>query len=332
MSAKQRSKRKRHARKAPRQSNLVEFPGGPGGISPEESQIGVSVAMESILRVIRPMVQNREFESPEEMEAFLENISEEDFRRARAELMASDPAEEAQLLAYQAMLESESDEEAAALARRAVECDPHCVDALVVLAELGAGERVDRFIAALEKIVETGRARLGEPPLGDDDEGVWEALEWRPYLRAVFRLAEALRISGRTGEAVARLEELMDLNPLDHQLAREPLLACYLALDEIGGARKLLFQFEGDRSAVFLWGRVLERYLSEDFEGALAVLQHARRQNPQAGQYLTFLSPAPDLDPDSYMPGTQEEAVHCLYIMGLAWANYPEAIHWVRAH
>jgi tetratricopeptide (TPR) repeat protein len=332
MSAKQRNKGKRHARKAPGQSNVVAFPGAPGEIPLEESQVGASVAMESILRVIRPMVQNREFESPEEMEAFLEHISEEDFRRARAELMATDPAEEAQLLAYQAMLESENDEEAAALARRALECDPHCVDALVLLAELGAGERVDQFIAALEKIVEKGRAGLGEPSFGEDAEGIWDTLEWRPYLRTVFRLAEALRISGRTSDAIARLEELMDRNPLDHQRAREPLLACYLALDEIGSARKLLFQFEGDSSAVFLWGRVLERYLSEDPEGALAVLRQARRQNPHAERYMTFLSPAPDLDPDSYMPGTQEEAVHCLYIMGLAWANYPEAIHWVRAH
>lgn len=336
--------RKRHAErqnrvppvKQPPRPEMAEAappPGtGEGEIALEESQAGPAVAMESILRVIERLAADQGVATPEGMEALLREMTQEEFERARERWIASGPRERAQDLAYRAMLEAGSDEEAVALARRALDADPECVDALVVLAELTSGDRVGDFIERLKEAVAVGRKALG----GELDAGhggaLWEVFEARPYLRARFRLADALRVADRCGEAVEHLEGLMELNPEDHQRAREPLLACYLSQGRLDDARTLLAEFHDDDSAVFRWGRLLERLVSEDPAGALAALERARAQNPHAERFLTFRRQPPETKPDTYTPGSREEAVHCLYMMGFAWAAHPEAVHWVRSH
>ena len=181
-SRKSKEPKPRVARKQPPRTEVIVLPGAEEE-SAAESQLAASVAMEGILRVVRPMLAERDFSSPEEMEAFLESISEDDFLRARAALIAGSPREEAQQLAYQAMLEVEEDEEAVELARRAFQLDPECVDALVLLAELTCDDRVGEFIERLEHAVETGRRVLGEAFFKAHPDDVWEALEARPYAR-----------------------------------------------------------------------------------------------------------------------------------------------------
>lgn len=296
----------------------------------EESQPGPAVAMESILRIIEHAAAERSVTTPEEMEKLMNELSSEEFERARDKWIASGPRARAQDLAFRAILEAGSDEEAVALARRALKADPECVDALAVLAELTSGDRVEEFLERLKEAVAVGRKALaGEPH--DAGGPLWDSLEARPYMRARFRLADALRVVGRYGEAVEHLEALMDLNPDDHQRAREPLLACYLSQGRLDEARELLARFYEDESAVFRWGRLLERLLSDDATGAAAALERARDQNPYVERFITFRRQPPDCKPETYTPGTREEAVHCLYMMGFAWAAHPEAIHWVRS-
>lgn len=124
----------------------------------------------------------------------------------------------------------------------------------------------------------------------------------------------------------------MQLDQEDHQRAREPLLACYLAQSRLEETRLLLARFYDDESAVFRWGRVLERILAEDFPGAAAALACARDRNRHAEFFLTFRRQPPGKKPSTYAPGSPDEAVHCTYTMGLAWAAHPEAVHWVRSH
>jgi tetratricopeptide (TPR) repeat protein len=287
--------------------------------------------MERILRVVYHAAGRAGGAPLEDPEEFLTGFSEDDYNRALADLIAGDPRAHAQELAYQAIFDADTDKEAVALARRALELDPVCVDALAVLAEIQCGEHVGEFIALLEEAVAAGRRSLGEPFFEEHAGALWEELGARPYLRARYRLADAMRISGRAEEAIAHFEGLLDLNPLDHQRARDPLLACYLGKSDLAGARALLYEFASDDSSVFHWGRVLERYLSGDPEGALSNLQRARLQNRHTEKFLTFRAAPPSEKSDEYAPGDANEAVHCLYIMGLAWAGHPEAVDWARS-
>jgi len=296
----------------------------------QDSQVALSIPMERLLRVVGSAIDEDRLEGPEDVERFLVDFSEERYAGALEALRASGPREKAQQLAYDALLDAETDEEALKLARQALEIDPDCVDARMVVAECIHTEHVAAFIADVEEAVRVGERALGEGFLETHEGEVWDALEARPYLRARYRLADACRLNGRAQDAIDHLEALLKLNPLDHQRVRDPLLACYLASDRLDDARRLLLQFPLDDSAVFHWGRVLERLLSEDPSGAYRALKKANEQNPFAEAYLTFAKKPPAEMPETYVPGAEEEAVHCLYILGTALAAHPAAITWVR--
>ena len=295
----------------------------------DEAQIGSALPMERLLRVLRHAVNGRDFASQRDVEDFLAKFSEDDYNQALAHLTAGNPREQAQQLAYEAIMDAETDEHAVALAERALALDPGCVDAQVILAEIQCVDREKEFVDRLQEIVAKAGAALEPRP---KEKHLWSVLEARPYLRAKFRLGDALRATGQLGPAMRELEALLALNPDDQQAAREPLLACYLALDMRKEARKLLDRFSSDESAVFHWGRVLERFLSRNKPAALVALAAARSRNPHVEAYLTFTKDPPDgWEQQVYTAGDPEEAVHCHYVMGMAWAHHPLAIVWLRS-
>lgn len=282
------------------------------------------------MRVLRCAIRERNLSTQREVEDFLARFSEDDYNQALARLTAGSPSEQAQQLAYEAMMDAETDDHAVALAERALALDPGCLDARVILAEIRCGGHDGPLIEALYGIVRDAEAALDPQRFRGTD--VWNELALRPYLRAKFRLGDALRASGHTEEAIEELEELLGLNPPDQQAAREPLLACYLALNRRKEARRLLEEFSFDESAVFHWGRVLERFLARSKAGALRELEAARRQNRHVEPYLAFRKKPPEtFEGEFYVPGDSREALHCLYVMGTAWASHPAAIVWLRS-
>jgi tetratricopeptide (TPR) repeat protein len=148
-------------------------------------------------------------------------------------------------------------------------------------------------------------------------------------MRARQQLADLLLDQGRVAEAIHHFEALLALNPNDNQGVRDMLLGCYLAGDDLDGARRLLREYKEDDGAVFNWGRTLERVLCADFQGAEQVLQHARSHNRFVELYLTGKKKLPRSMPDSYSFGSEEEALICIECLGEAWAVHPEALIWL---
>ncbi len=184
------------------------------------------------------------------------------------------------------------------------------------------------MIAGLEKAVATGERSLGAEFFLENKGYFWGLLETRPYMRARYELADMLYEEERVREAIAHFEALLELNSNDNQGVREVLLGAYLAQDDLDGARRLLQQFE-DASAVFAWGRVLERVFSGDFGGAASALKRALKANRFVELYLIGGKKFPREVPDSYSPGSSEEALVCLDALGEACANHPEAMLWL---
>src|SRR5439155_1134639 len=77
----------------------------------------------------------------------------------------------------------------------------------------------------------------------------WGMLEARPYMRARQQLADLLLDAGRVSEAIGHFEALLALNPNDNQGVRDILLGCYLAGDDLDGARRLLRVYDEDAGA-----------------------------------------------------------------------------------
>jgi len=124
----------------------------------------------------------------------------------------------------------------------------------------------------------------------------------------------------------------MEKDPKDTQHSRAKLLQSCLIARELDLAQKVLATYRPDDNCEYdelLWGRILERYLSGDIDGARDTLKLARERNPFAELYYT--------DEDAAEPSTPEEdeldfdADRFFASIGYAWESHPLALAWLRA-
>jgi len=283
---------------------------------------------ESMLRDVHRAIEGKNFESIEEMNAYLASIAgtglEQSLREARPPLS---PKEEAQDLAFDAM-EAETEEQACKLAKHALTKDSDCVDALLILADIEA-HSTKEAIAAVEKAVEAGERTLGKEYIAKNTGYFWGLVGTRPYMRALLQLAVLRQSAGHLRIAIRLYDKMLKLNPTDNQGVREMALGCYLAADDLDGAQALLQRYKIDESATFLWGRVLERFLSDDRSGARRALKKAREANGYVELYLSGLRPVPSEVPETYTLGSEAEALYVLENLMQAWAKHQKAIFWL---
>lgn len=286
-------------------------------------------ASERMNRVISRIMSSREFKSDKEAERFMQKQIMGKHMDEILEFTDLDPVDEAQNLAYEA-LEAEDPYEALELAREALQLDPDCVDALMIMAGLTSQSMPDK-IKKVEKIVARVEQKMGKTYFEENKGHFWGLVETRPYMRARSFLVEGLRMIGKTAEAIRQAEGMLELNPNDNQGIRDSLLGMYLETGNLEGAQKLFKKYPSEYFAVFLWGRVLERYLSGDLEGAARIYRKASERNPHVLDYLTGRKrPSFELG-DFYSPGDESEAILSLEEIGPAWQKHPEAIEWLKA-
>ena len=217
------------------------------------------------------------------------------------------------------------------LLTRAVELEVTNIDAWLGLLDY-TPTTVEERIPILRRLVALGEQKLGKRVFEQNKGHFWGLLETRPYMRARAQLAWNLMELDRFEESIAEYEAMLDLNPNDNQGMRYPLMACYLAIKRLDGARRLLEQYdELGFSALWAWAYVLERLLAGDPDGATQALQDARRQNRHAQAFFVEQRKVPRHLPGSYSPGSKEEAIIAWNILRRAWTRHPEAHAWLKA-
>ena len=280
---------------------------------------------EKAMRGLQHLLEGKDFASIEDINAFLASpAGRGQMKSAGREALTA--KEQAQEFAWNAM-ETESGAKARKLARRALALDADCVDALVMLAELEA-KTPDERIAGLQAAVAAGERSLGAGFFRQNRGHFWLLMETRPYMRAMARLAEAMRGHAMFADAIRIFETMLELNPNDNQGVRDPLLYLYLETDNLRSAQKLLKEYN-DGSASFKWARVLERFLSGDHEGASKALKQARKANRHIELFLTLRESASKEAPEMYSPGSKEEAVLVLNGLCGALLAQQEACSWI---
>ena len=239
---------------------------------------------------------------------------------------------ESQECFYDAM-EAESHDEAYDLLVRAVELDPGNADAWLQILGYHPPRPGDEEIEMLRKIVALAEERLGEKAFQEFAGHFWGFHETRPYMRARAALADALQRAGRVESAAAEVEAMLELNPNDNQGLRYRQLCCHLALGKLDEVRKLFDRYpdEFDFNTVFAWGKVLERFLVDDFDAAAEAVSHALKQNPSSLVYVLGHRKAPKNLPDGYSPGSKEEAMCFAEDLQFAWKAHPAAKKWLSA-
>jgi len=283
--------------------------------------------MEKTMRDIHKLLEERKFQNVEEANAFLATLTGPGLEQALHHTAPPSPQEEAQELAWNAM-EAATARQARKLAKQALAKDPDCVDAWMALTQTDA-RTVEEAIAGMQKAVAAGERSLGAAFFAENKGAFWGLLETRPYMRARYELADLLLEIDRPDEAITHFEALLELNPNDNQGVRYVLLACYLAEENLEGARRLLRDYDDDGDIVFAWGRVLESFLSDELGKAAKALKQARRQNRFVELYLTGeLLPPKDV-PESYSLGSKEEAIYCITTLADTLAGHPPALLWL---
>ncbi|MFH1679854.1 MAG: tetratricopeptide repeat protein [Candidatus Eisenbacteria bacterium] len=280
--------------------------------------------LEKTLRAAGQLLEEKEFDSIEEANAFLRRQLPE---RGTPSLRTDTPREKAEELFYRA-LEAEGRLQIK-LARQALATDSDCADAYVLLAERMPDPA--RRLELYRKGMEAGERSIGKRAFQEDAGRFWGIVETRPYMRARFGVAECLRESGRIDEAIEHYHELMRLNPGDNQGIRL-ILAPFLlerGLDEDAG--RLLDQHAEDGSAPMAYARALLAYRKEgDTSSARACRAKACKENPHMARFLVGKREIPDELPDAYSFGSEEEAI--LFAPGAlpAWQQTPGAIEWLN--
>lgn len=286
-------------------------------------------ASERLNRAIAKLMDEREFKNEEEANQF---IQQHLIGKKLDEILALreyDPIEEAQELAYKAM-DADDRVEAMDLALEALSLDPHCVDALMVMAKC-TSRSLAELTKKVKQIIARSEQAMGKEFFEENRGHFWGVIVTRPYMRARALLVNVLREVGQMAEAIRHCEEMLELNPNDNQGIRDILLGMYLETGNLEGARRLFKKFPDSILAVFLWGQVLERFLSGNLKEAAKAFNNAKKRNPYVIDYLTGKKRAPFQPMDYYTPGDESEAIICFDMIGPAWQKHPQAIEWLKS-
>jgi hypothetical protein len=239
-----------------------------------------------------------------------------------------DAIHRAEDLVWQA-IEHFGEPEGIELLEQAVALDPACTDARLLLIEIDQPPLAER-VPMLAKVTRDAAARLGPAYFKENAGHFWGLLETRPYMRARMQYAVALAESGREPKAIEEHLGLLHLCPGDNLGVRCGLLGLLLALDRFDDAERLIEQYADDIGATIAWGRVLLLFLRDDRESAASLLRLARGANRHVEPHLAARIKLPKESPESWSPGSEDEARMVARDLGEAWRRHPEAVIWLR--
>jgi tetratricopeptide (TPR) repeat protein len=266
-------------------------------------------ATEKAHAYIQQMTKGQDFGSLEELNQFLsQNLSGKCLDDM--ELSPATPAEAAQATMYEAF-DARSSARRIALAKEALLIFPDCADAYVLLAE--ETEDIEKALEYFRKGVNAGRQALGDEYIKEHKGTLWSS-SGRPYMRAMYGVADCLFQIDQYEEAASICQEMLQLNKSDNQGVRYLLLSALIMLKQFPAAKKILDSYKDDCSAHLKYSKALIlHHTSKDQKALDKALLEALASNA----YIPALLLTPDLIPDgempdSYSPGSLEEAL--LYV------------------
>jgi tetratricopeptide (TPR) repeat protein len=214
-------------------------------------------ALEKEIANLHRLLGQQQFNSPEEAQAFLQQLLSQSRGRVPEQAPRS-AVDEAQDVMYEAW--DARGRRRVELARKALEISPDCADAYVLLAEETAAT-VSEARDLYERGVAAGERALGEGMFRKEAGHFWEILETRPYMRARAGLAACLWELGEREEALDHWVDMLRLNPTDSLGVRYRLVAGLLAIPQHHGSTAGHCARSGARATAAAPGAVCGRRL-----------------------------------------------------------------------
>jgi tetratricopeptide (TPR) repeat protein len=279
----------------------------------------------ALMDSISKLLESQDFDSVEEMEAFLER---EIVGREPPQPEIEGPQDEARELALQAL--DFQGRRSLALVRKALELDPNCAHAHLVLAD--RAHDTETAINHYRDAIAAAERTLG-PEIFEEEAGFfWGISETRPYMQAVKGLADTLYWSGQYDEAAEHFTELLRLNPNDNQGVRDILAPALMLVGDNTAAQRLLDEYSEDETAAPAFNAALVAFRRRgDTKVARKRLARALKRNTHIAPLLLGRTEMPDELPSGYTLGSVEEAAYYFSCAALAWANSFGALDWLAA-
>jgi tetratricopeptide (TPR) repeat protein len=282
------------------------------------------LVMDRVSAQIDRMLANQNFKTQEEYEAFMQaNV----FGKTIEEFVPETSLEKAQDIVFRAY--SLKGRRQIHMARQALQVDPDCADAYIMLAERTPlpDQQLEYFTQALRAAERTLTPEVFAKHAGQ----FWKVIETRPYVRAKFRLAECLIKMSRLQEAAEHLGELLRLNPDDILGARFWLWPCLLRLGKDAQVEKLLKQSKRDKGDVTRdYTRALLTFRQKgDVPQAKRHLNQAIKNNPICAEYLMNGKGFPKPTPDGRELFYDDEGCFCAEVLAAAWHETAGAAEWL---
>jgi tetratricopeptide (TPR) repeat protein len=283
-------------------------------------------ANEKMLQNVGKLLQEREFGSAEEANAYLQELLASG---GIPTPMAANPLEQAQELMYDAWEATGS--RRLKLARQALQISPDCADAYVLLAEEARSLPEAKHL--YEQGVAAGERALGPQTVVEDVGYFWGMLETRPYMRARAGLASCLWRLGECRQAIEHYTDMLRLNPGDNQGIRYVLANCLLREGDDSTLAKLLDQYKDDAMAEWMYTRALLAFRREGAgKKADAALKKALSQNKHVPAYLLRKKRLPRQLPGYIGFGDENEAVSYAAGATTTWQDTPGALDWLSSN
>jgi tetratricopeptide (TPR) repeat protein len=289
------------------------------------------LAMDQTMANLRKLLADKDFESIDDINAFLEQTLREHGGQL-PEFAPETPLEQAQALVAQAY-DLTSPTRQRTLARQALELSPDCAEAYSLLAELEP-DPVQR-LALLEQAAAAGRRALGEEQFKELEGHFWGFVETRPFMRAYGGVAELSWALGDRARAIEIYQDMLRLNPGDNQGVRY-MLATALLEERTPDAQRtleaLLNQFPDDGAANWAYNRALLFFQQKAQASDMAnqALRDAFTANPHVPALLLGEKPMPRELPQFIGMGDLKEAVEYVAFARDAWRHTSGALPWMR--
>lgn len=283
-------------------------------------------AIEKSMWDLERLLKTREFDTIEEMNAFLQTVRSAANPDGIAPPPPSTPVECAQEVMYQAW--GARGRRRVELARKALSISEDCADAYVLLAEETDNPEEARDL--YERGVKAGERALGPEFFQNEVGHFWGIVASRPYMRARAGLADVLWYLGKQQESIAHYQELLRLNPNDNQGLRYVLSTHLLEVGDQAALGKLLDQYKDDDSANWLYTRALWLFeQGKNMRRADAALRKAIDANPFVMMYLLGVMQVPDEAPEYMGFGVEGEALTYALETVSSWTRTENTLAWV---
>ena len=221
-------------------------------------------------------------------------------------------------------------EERVAIAQRALAISAECVEAWLLLAR-DDSEGYEDTRKYLQEAVNAGD-RLFADKKQEWAGKFWQVPQTRPYMQARSSLGQVLWELEQYDEAIAVLQETLQLNPGDHQGIRYILLKALLDTSRYEDAASMVDIYDQEQTVLMLYGKLLTAYMLQgDSLMARSAFLAARKYNPFVLDYLLHLRMMPQKLPKQSETGQESEAIRYCAAFGDTWDNAEGAIDYLRA-